>query len=132
MAKGKNSKSSGTRDAPQSLPSVRSRSIISPVQGRHLQPLNLIDDRRSYHPEPATRPARLFSGAVASVKATITPKHVSGKSRVPVQIAFTAPDQTLVCVRRKTRKQVLFAKRKTGKAGQRKPKRNMWSNVRCR
>jgi len=124
MARSKNTKS-GTRDALQSLPlAVRSR---LPIGNR----LALIQDLRSFSFEPATRPARLFTGAVSSVWAEPAPIKKRGRSSVPYQIAFRAPAETLVCVRRSRRKQVLFAFKKTGKRGQRKPRRSKWSSIKC-
>lgn len=79
---------------------------------------------------PASGPARLFSGAVARL-AVEAPKKGRGKSRVPYQISFSAPAETVVCVRRSRRKEVLHALKKTGKRGQRKPRRTAWRNYKC-
>jgi len=86
---------------------------------------------RAFDFDQDTRPAKLFYGSDASVGATHTPTKNRAPSRVPYQIAFSAPAETLVCIRRKRRKQVLFAKRKTGKGGQRRPRRSRWSDVKC-
>lgn len=131
MAKGKSFRS-GTRDASQSLTvSLRSRPKIA----RPSRLLSMVDDLRTFDFEPATRPARLFSGGVASVGfvPNSNKKAASGRpARLHnFQMAFTAPAETLVCVRRKRRKEVLFAKKKTGKGGQRKPRRSRWSDYRC-
>lgn len=123
MAKGKSR--SGTRDPLESLTvRLRSRAPIGTT-------LSAIDDMRSFDFEPATRPARLFSGATASVNVTQSPKKQIGRGRVPYQIAFQAPAETLVCVRRYRRREVLFAKKKTGKGGQRRPRRSKWSGTKC-
>jgi len=49
------------------------------------------------------------------------------------RVGFSHPWQVIVCVRRKRRREVLHALRKTGRGGskQRKPRRNFWSEVRC-
>lgn len=47
------------------------------------------------------------------------------------RLAFSVPHEVLTCIRRKQRKQVLFAKRKAGKSGQKKPKWNDESYIRC-
>lgn len=123
MAKGKKGK--GTRDS-TAIASSQLRS-----RPKMVSPLTLIEDRRSYDFEPATRPARLFSGSVASMVAT--PKIIKGKIRnpasVPYQIAFAAPRETLICVRRKMRREVLHALRRKGKGG--RGRRGKWSNVKC-
>lgn len=123
MAKGKSGRS-GTRDPSGSLTlGLRSfpRSSLLPI-----------DDRRSFDFEPASRPARLFTGSTAQITATpITKKTARAQQRVPYQIAFTAPKQTLVCIRRKRRKEVLHALNKTGRGGQKKPRRSPFSNTRC-
>ena len=126
MAKGKSRKSSsGTRDALQSLTvRLRSRSAI----GNALQQ---IQDLRSFDFEPVSRPALSSRGGTASVTAIAPIKPKSAPSKVPYQIAFSAPAETLVCVRRKRRKEVLFAKRKTGKGGQKKARWSKWSKYRC-
>lgn len=129
MARSKRTKS-GTRDALQSLPLVvRSRKPVGTL-------LTQIQDLRSFSFEPGfTRPARLFSSAVASVGLDNAPGRSARKGRAPslfnAQMAFNAPSETLVCVRRSRRRQVLFARKKTGKAGQRKPRRNQWSSYKC-
>lgn len=123
MARSKNR--SGTRDPLESLPArVRSRTTLGTL-------LTTIDDGRAFDFGPDTRPARLFSGLSASVDVTPAPKKQNGRSRVPYQLAFNAPQETLVCVRRSRRRQVLHALKKTGKGGQRKPRRSRWSDYKC-
>lgn len=48
-------------------------------------------------------------------------------------IGFDNPDRVIICVRRRQRKQVLFATSKAGpgRKRQRRPRRNNFSNVRC-
>lgn len=124
MARGKSR--SGTRDPfSESLTfTLRSRAPIGTL-------LSSIDDLRSFDFEPDTRPARLFTGVPASVSVTSTPTKSRPPNKVPYQIAFNAPRETLVCVRRKRRKEVLHAFKKTGKGGQRKPRRSQWSDTKC-
>lgn len=123
MAKGK--KSSGTRDSSLSLTTLRSRPV------RVYADLSQVPTFATDAYEPV-RPARLFSGVTATVGVADTPKKKRGaRSRVPYQIAFNAPKETLVCVRRQRRKEVLFAKKKTGKGGQRKARWSSYSGVKC-
>lgn len=118
------SKKPGTRDSLQSLTPLRSRPLYADLS--QVQSFRLAD---LYDP---VKPARLFSGVTATVGVADAPKKKGTRSRVPTQIAFTAPAQTLVCVRRAQRKEVLFAKKKTGKGGQRRPHRTAWSEVKCK
>lgn len=124
MAKGKK----------RSKPDARSPAFASPTRLRSrslaLNPL-LVDDRRSFDFAPASRPARLFTGATASVTATPRTKTKTKNSMPAFQQAFVAPQATLVCVRRHQRKEILHAFNKTGKRGQRKPRRSKWSNTKC-
>lgn len=83
-------------------------------------PLQEFEDRRSLprHVAPktfSTRPYRLKVPKNA-------PLH---------HVGFDIPQEVLVCVRRKKRKQVLFATGGAGKKNKRKPRRNQHSNVRC-
>lgn len=123
MAKGKSGRT-GTRDT---LVVASPRAALLPRSS-----LLAIDDRRTFDFEPASRPARLFTGSTAAITATPVAKKTGRASmRVPYQIAFSAPQETLVCVRRHRRKEVLHALKKTGKRGQRKPRRSTFSNTRC-
>lgn len=126
MARKSKSSSSGTRDSSLSLTtSLRSR------------PQRLYADLSKVHDFPLSdlyepvRPARLFSGVTATVGVADTPKKKNGRSQVPFRLAFQAPSETVVCVRRSRRKEVLFAKGKAGKRGQRRPRRSAWSDIKC-
>lgn len=88
--------------------------------------LRSIEDRRTFYPERATRPASSFS----------RPRHrleVSpGYNILPFGVRFEEPRKVLVCVRRKQRREVLFAMKRTGKGGgKRRHKRGPYSDVRC-
>lgn len=50
---------------------------------------------------------------------------------VSSRIGFANPWQVVICVRRKRRKEVMFATGRAGKGGQKSPKRNWYSEVRC-
>lgn len=134
MAKGKSHRS-GTREPTDSL---TLRVALPPQKARANRNLSLIEDFRKFDFEPATRPARLLSGAPARFSVGVGNPKRSGPGKFrkvnpsgPVRLSFTAPRDTIVCVRRSTRKEVLFAKNKTGKRGQRKPRRTPWSNYKC-
>lgn len=110
-------------------------------------------DRRRYHPEgrasaplsTSGRPARvtvsparvrrgpggrpLVSGTIVSPRRGLTaPTFRKRKSRAETH-AYANPFHVLVCIRRKMRKEVLFALRKKGRGGKRR--RSWLSNIRC-
>lgn len=93
-----------------------------------------IEDRRDFHPLDVFRPARTWSGQDAP---PVTPSKVSGggnRSRAFVAkgLSFRVPDDVLVCVRRKQRKEVLHALRKVGRGrGGGRKRRNWWSSITC-
>lgn len=161
MAKGKNrstsspSDNSGSRRDP-SVRSTRSRSIAnfqlpvfqpSPfVQLPVLPETRLLDveDRRVFHFDGPNRPALLDDGRPSKVRLRDRPKN---RNRVKPQayrfgpkvysqtkaiLAFAEPDRTVVCIRRQTRKEVLFAKKRAGRGGMRRPKRSWLSKISCR
>lgn len=126
MAKGKSGRSGQTRDDLSSLTTSSLRSF--PVRSL----LREIQDFRTFDFEPATTPARLFTGSIASIDVHAPASKPVGKnSRVQYQLAFSAPHETLVCVRRHRRREVLFAKKKAGKGGQRRPRWSKWSEYKC-
>lgn len=100
---------------------------VRPGQAWPGLPLRRIEDRRLFHPESFYRPARTLSGN--------RPRIVAGSSHslfsMPHGVRFDVPAKTVICVRRKRRKEVLFAKGKAGAGRKRPPRRNWYSNVRC-
>lgn len=131
MAKGRGSsgRSSGvTHQTPSDL-SVLLRPIQPLprlIQEPVIQPLTEVQDFRLHHPSPAwSQPAKTVKGTRSTIGAnTLSPK-LTG-------IRFNNPKEVLICVRRKSRREVLFAKRKTRKgAGARRHKRNRWSEIQC-
>lgn len=122
MAKG--SKRSNRSDArPSALTSLRSRPPL---------PLPRLTENLK---RPATGPARTLSGGVARIFVEPPSKGTRARYKtralVPHQIAFSVPQETLVCLRRGRRREVLHALRKTGKGGQRKPRRSSWRHIKC-
>ena len=109
--------------------------VLSPIS----LPLTAFEDRRTYHPLGPQRGAVSFSGAQHGLRTVDrkTSDRFAGLRKFPSQtkalIGFDTPVHVLVCVRRKRRKEVLFAKRKTGRGGarQRRPRKNWFSNVHC-
>lgn len=86
-----------------------------------------LEDRRFFNPlgpyrTPATfGPQRRFRPAVT---------YSSSPGNIPIGIGFARPDTVAICVRRKVRREVLFAKNKSG-GRHRRPRRNYWSSVKC-
>ncbi|UDN67815.1 hypothetical protein [robinz microvirus RP_133] len=98
---------------------------------RLLDILSDIEDRRSWHPDdiPTYRPAIRISGAPARLESRSDPARYL-RATVPHAIGFQIPHKVLVCAKRKVRRRVIFA---SGRGGSRvrKPKRNVYSDVRC-
>lgn len=87
-----------------------------------------IEDRRTWHPQRALRPA----GAVPRAARRLV--HSVSTARgffPPSRFSFAVPKKVAICVRRKTRREVLFAKRSTGKGAKSPRRRNRWSNIGC-
>lgn len=113
--------------------SISPRSLLN----LDLFPLADIEDRRYYNPQGAFAPARSFSKPRHRLKAIDrTPPtgdlFRKNRSQTRALIAFQAPQNVLVCVRRQRRKEVLHALNKAGKVGQRRPRRSFYSSISCR
>lgn len=88
--------------------------------------LREIEDRRAYHPD-RYRPA---------IAVPTSSRHLTLSSNLhgslPWHVAFSEPRNVVVCVRRKSRREVLFALNRTGKGAQKKRRRrNSHSSTRC-
>lgn len=107
-------------------------SPVRPVAKRATRQMSLglfpeVEDRRFYHPLGTSAPAASFKKPRHTLAAG---KPFSPKVS-PLISAFSAPSGVLICVRRKQRKEVLHALQKTGKVGQRRPRRSEFSSVQC-
>lgn len=100
-------------------------------------PLQLLEDRRRFHPDPlepirtapAGRPARVVVLPPRSIPANRSWRVLEPSP--PVRVAFEQPDQTPVCIRRETRRQVIHAAGHAGKSV-RPPRYTRTSSVSCR
>lgn len=99
--------------------------------------LRQVEDRRRYHPMGESSPALSTSGRKHTLRA-VAPTPVPVKNVVlakpspfPTGVGFSAPDNVIVCIRRKKRKEVLHALGKAGKAGQKAPRRSAYSEIHC-
>lgn len=130
MAKGKGN---GPRDV-QNIANRRLLALNVPqIQTPRIRltpDLRLVEDRRTWHPDgPTYRPVR----AINSQRPRLKPVAFSSpklKNLIPTALGFEVPKKVAICVRRKQRKEVLFAKQKTGR-GSARPKRNQWSDIKC-
>ena len=109
---------------------------VSPTKFERLAILSL-EDRRRFHPDGPFRlssPRRDQRKVVERVVPRIARKAVSRNTRDGVsKFAFAVPRKVVVCVRRKQRREVLFAMRRTGKGAKRRiRRRNHWSEVSCK
>ncbi|AJK28318.1 hypothetical protein [Eel River basin pequenovirus] len=111
-----------------------SSAMSAPIARRSLlrnpQPLTIFEDRRTWTPAPIglrNPPPRNYATT------SRTGKRISSPKWKPVfNVSFADPQRTFICVRRKRRKEVMFALRKTGKgSAARKRRRNFWSRVSC-
>lgn len=106
--------------------------MVSPI-GR--TDLRGVEDRRTFFPgdRPAASPSRRQHTLIISPNVNRRPSRPlkSGSSYSSSQVVFEDKD-TLVCVRRSRRKEVLHALGKSGRSGQRKPRFNKFSSVSCK
>lgn len=87
--------------------------------------LTQYEDRRLYHPN------RIVRGAFSFRRPDSRLVDRSRSFRAKTVLGFAVPKRVAVCVRRKTRREVLLAKGRGG-GRNRRPRRNEWSNVSCR
>lgn len=85
------------------------------------------EDRRFYHPMGDFRPA----GALTKPSRRIIPQASTGGKTISPRLSFATPELVARCVRRKERREVLFAKGKSG-GGHRKPRRDWFSDISCK
>lgn len=91
-------------------------------------------DQRRYHPDKRARAAdslirsatQLYIGGWRGALGTDRVPRV-----LPHTVQFRVPNLVAVCVRRKVRKEVLHAQRKTAKGAGSQRKRNIWSGIKC-
>lgn len=129
-------------------PLVVSRTLPALVKKAVQPALVQVEDRRTFHPDQRNRPAKTISGRTAPITVGNRPRkkpETPGArlarlrfgpkvhSQTKGHLTFAVPSETIVCLRRKRRKEVIFAKNKAGK-GSRKPNRTRsWlSKISCR
>lgn len=116
-----------------------SRSVVSNATRRDRpaldRPLRLsvrtLEDRRDFHPERDFRPALSLS-RLARRLVPVRSKVYKRSEALTSRMMFAVPKKVAKCVRRKERREVMFASKKSGKgARQRVRRRDYWSDVKC-
>lgn len=124
----------GGSGVPFENPSVPLLPTLSPLSVN--DPLSEIEDRRSYHPLGRARPAIYATGALKLKDRS--PSKLQKKygfrprSQTNAILTFHRPSQVALCVRRKQRREILFAKRRTGGGGRGPRRRNWTTQISCR
>lgn len=112
-----------------------------PVVSTLKNALKPLKDNRIWHPDPVIR-----AGATFGVIGSRSEQPARGKppgrrkkravapsgARAYSVAAFSQPKKESTCVRRKQRREVLHALRKTGKVGQKRPNWTQKSKIRCK
>ena len=114
---------------------VPSHSLVSPLDVlRSLDALQraqrvvaALEDRRRFHPLGPYRPAQ---ASVRSARRLVVSQPTHTRTKLPSGIRFADPHKVSLCVKRKTRREVIMAKGRGGGA-HRRPRRNQWSEVKC-
>lgn len=118
------------------VPATAPRDPLRPT----VAPLREVEDRRTYHPDPV-RPLKSLAGRVARLgfigparPARGTLQRFKARQGTLTLPGARFPRQTVVCVRRQQRKEVLHALAKAGKSGtsRKRHRRNETSTVICR
>jgi len=117
--------------------------------GHVVRKFSALEDLRRWAPagpaEKPREPARDVRGRSARHVYTRTaPKVIRGPGGKPLQsgkahsvflnpdrLRFVAPIRTVICLKRKARREVLFAFKRTGKGARTPKRRNQWSDVEC-
>lgn len=98
-----------------------------------LLPLRPIEDRRTYHPLRAFRPAQSLGRRDAARVVLERPRQRPGRSFFPIDVfKFAVPRKVAICVRRKERRETLFAKKLTRSGAGAPKRRNYWSAISCK
>lgn len=106
-------------------------SVLNPLTIQPRELLRLYEDRRTWSPEkPSARVPRSFSRPT-QLRGTSDTRSSHSAKFPPSAQAFKNRDEVLMCVRRRVRKEVLHALKKTGRGGQKSPRWNAWSQVHC-
>lgn len=108
-------------------------SLLGDWTPRTVSPLGDVEDRRRFHPDDYFQSWHETDGRMGGPLQVARPSKILKRAMryMSSQVQFAAPEKTIVCVRRKARKEVLHALKKTGRGGNKPPKRNWLSDVKC-
>lgn len=142
MARGR----SGSRQSGRASPVSTLTQLSAALSPLPSPLLSSVEDGRLWHPDP-DQGALTVGGRWARVvvhSRPIVARSETFKSwglvdrgmpvgfQVPVGLKFESPLRVITCLRRKVRREVIFARKKAGKGvKRRKPRRNWRSNVVC-
>lgn len=115
----------------------------TPLPRRYLPSLSVIEDMRTHHPRPRLRTLRSIhaSPIFSRTRVGLFSRNLSISRnrrerarlrRLSFDIHRTLPLDAVICAKRHVRAEVLFAKNKAGRGGQRRPRRNENSEIICR
>lgn len=128
MGKSKSRNRSQERDPEVSLTQVARQALPRSTK------LTQIQDMR-VHPwvDPLSYlPALDLVGAVAGISAHEPAKKPRPGGRLVSKLRFDVPQKIIVCIRRQTRREVIFAKKKNGRGARSKKTFNRFSKVHCK
>lgn len=120
-------RSSRTSISAQAVPGVRFGllpSLQGLAQARAI--VRALEDRRRFHPLRSLRPPAAVQRSDRRLVETKPATRFGGL------FSFAVPPRVAICVRRKERREVLFARRKMRKGAGAQRRRNKWSDVSCR
>lgn len=115
----------------------KQRDVYNPIATRSVLRntyLTDIEDRRLYDPLRDYRPAKGLSkyAAEIGIKPYKQRRDKPRKAMTPDVFKFNVPAKVAICVRRKKRREVLFAKKRTGKGARAyRRRRNYYTEVSC-
>lgn len=130
MSKRRSGRNGRTRDRSQ----IANSKLRSSSRSRDYKfpDLTRVQDFRRFRPDEVFYVSRNFDTTRSRISSPrVRVFEPAKKFRVPLILSFDYPKRVILCVRRKVRKEVLHALRKTGKGGQKRPRRTPYSNVRC-
>lgn len=94
--------------------------------------LSLLEDRRTFHPDPIRPPRSFLNSDVRLVASRARARRLAPSSWQPAGVRFAVPARVWMCVRRKRRREVIFAKRLMRRGAGSGRRRSFWSDVFCR
>lgn len=108
--------------------------LAPPIVPNPPKPLKILEDRRTFHPEKHVEPKRTDGARPRQVLRAERSPSISRPHAAPhlsPRIGLAQPSKVAMCIRRKTRREVIFAKQKTRKGAAARRTRNQWSDLSC-